>query len=104
MGWGTTFSPEIYLSRVAIGSKSQLEALIEDKKAMIESCEKDLYIYASMDPKNFPDDHHGGDVPFAIKTRVSDTLEFYRGEVEMLVKLEILLSHMEEGGKIEKDV
>lgn len=100
MGWGTTFNPEIYLSRLSIKNKEDLKALIEEKEEMINSCEKDLYIYASINPKNFPDDAHEGDVPFAIKQRVGETLESYKKEIEILVKLEILLDHMEEGGKI----
>ena len=103
MGWGTTFSPEIYLSRVSIKNKQDLKVLIEEKKEMINSCEKDLYIYASMDPKNLPDNHQEGDVSFAIKQKVGETLEFYKEEIETLVKLEILLDHMEEGGKIVTD-
>lgn len=52
MGWGTTFTSEIYLSRKYFDTVYDIEEYIKEKEEDIKAVERQLLMYASSTPKD----------------------------------------------------
>jgi hypothetical protein len=52
MGWGTSFTTEIYLSRQVFSSKDELDERIKELEGYIESAKRELTAYAVATPRD----------------------------------------------------
>ena len=52
MGWGTSFTTEIYLSRQVFNSKGELDERIKELEGYIESAKRELTAYAVATPRD----------------------------------------------------
>ena len=57
MGWGTTFTTDIFLSRMSFDSKSEVEDKITEINNYVDICKTNIKLYASSTPRDIiPED------------------------------------------------
>ena len=52
MGWGTSFTTEVYINRQIFNSKDELDERIKELEGYIESAKRDLTAYAVATPRD----------------------------------------------------
>ena len=52
MGWGTTFKPEVYLSKMSFTTKYELDDAIKDLEEWVETRRRELCMFAASNPKD----------------------------------------------------
>lgn len=102
MGWGTVFSPEVYINKMLFESEYDVDSKIEELEAYLKSAEDDLLICAALSPKDFKESDED-DVVFMIKRRFKEAIEFYRESIDTLNQLYLLRDHIVKGGTFNKD-
>lgn len=105
MGWGTSFTPEIYLNKLIFHSRGELIDTIKD---LVESINKDkalLKMYAISTPTDiiFKNDAYDVDDVFIgfIQTRTEEILENLLEDTDTLTRLYIFLEHIDENPDID---
>jgi hypothetical protein len=94
MGWGTTFSPEIYLSKVTFDNSWEIENYISEKELYIKDAKNRLCMYASATPKDIcPDDWKDEIVTF-LSNEVSTHIDYLEDLIIEKTKAELLLSYV----------
>jgi hypothetical protein len=90
MGWGTTFTADVFLNREVFSSNSDLEYKIEELKQAIEGYKKEISMYVSANPKDIiPDGWKEDGLNFLI-FKLKEIFENYEEDLIMLAKLEML--------------
>ncbi len=99
MGWGTTFTPEIYLNRLSFDTKYDLEQEIEDIKDCLSNIEKRILMISAARPEDICGEEFKDEPLSAIQNEVTNLLEEYQEDMHKLVRLELFLIHLEDTGE-----
>ncbi len=94
MGWGTTFSPEIYLSKVTFDSKWEIEDYIKDKETSINFIRNKLLIFAASSPKDICPDEWKDDIVSYLTNELRDLLDLLEELTIEKAKINLLLNHV----------
>ena len=96
MGWGTTFSPEIYLSKATFDSKWEIEDYIKDKETSINFIRNKLLIFAASSPKDICPDEWKEDIVSYLTNELRDLLDLLEELTIEKTKTNLLLNHVTE--------
>ena len=88
MGWGTSFTGDIYISKKLFRSQSELDSEINEIKEQINSVKETLLMYASSTPKDIFKDET--DIIFEIKSTLNESFEYLEELHFQLFKLQLL--------------
>jgi hypothetical protein len=98
MGWGTTFTTDIYVSRKHLRNAHDVHFEIEEVKSLIRMYEDELLILAGMTPSSTEGDLDS--VIQDIRVKVRNVLDEYTDYIYYMSDLEKLLQHLENGGEV----
>lgn len=102
MGWGIDFKADIFLSKQSFSSIQELEHKIEETESFIESCRKELCMYAIANPKDIiPEDWKEDSIVF-IKMKIDEVVDYIIENTELLSKLYLLKEVAQENKDILK--
>ncbi len=103
MGWGITFTPELYLSKFSFQSIYELQGRIREEEETITYIEKRILMIAASNPKDICGEEFKEEPLSFIQSEVSDLLRDYEEGIQLLIKLRMFETHLEETGEdIEK--
>lgn len=94
MGWGTTFNPRIYLSKITVKSMRELDDLIEENCKYVADVRERLLMIAIATPK----DIFLEDPLHEVRREVNEELELLEDSVRLLARLDMLKTYVEEFG------
>jgi hypothetical protein len=95
MGWGIDFNIDIFLSKVSIKNKYELEDLIKEKEADIENSKKELCIIAGASPRDITPPDFNDDITFYIRVKISNILEDILEAHKLLIDLYYYKEYLE---------
>ncbi len=96
MGWGTTFKPEIYLSRITFDSNWEIEEYIKEKDEDITNSKKKLFMFVAATPKDIcPDDWKDEILTFLLH-EINTEVEHLEELIIEKTKAELLLNYVME--------
>jgi hypothetical protein len=96
MGWGTTFKPEIYLSREQFSTDGALEDEISELEKSIERTKQTIAMYVAASPKDIiPEEWKEQGVDF-LKHRIDENMEMLEEDLIKLYKLRLLNEYCDE--------
>ena len=98
MGWGTTFKPEVYLTRVHYKTMDEIDEKIEELTKAIESSKQTISMMVSSTPKDIVKTDEEGCVISDIQVNLNETFEFLEEELYNLSMVSLLKQHVEENG------
>lgn len=88
MGWGTSFTGDIYISKKLFKSQSDLDDEIKDIEEQIQSVKETLLMYASSTPKDIFKDE--SDIISEIKVTIDQSFNYLKDLHFQLLKLQLL--------------
>ena len=93
MGWGTTFTAEIYLSRQTFQSKGDLEDFIRQTNEDIRRRQEQIFMFCSSNVRDLvPKEWEERSVVF-IHDRVTELMNEIFSDTVLLCKLQLLLEN-----------
>lgn len=95
MGWGTSFTADIYLSKKLYHSLNEIDDEIKDIEEKIEREKYTLLMYASATPKDISSDD--SDIIFSIKQMIVDSVDTLHELYVELYNLNLLKNAVEDG-------
>ena len=105
MGWGTSFTTEIYLSRQVFNSKFELDEKIKEVERYIESAKLELTAYVVATPRDIiAEKDESGYIQNPIDEvlrKVNETLEWMEDNYRDLNKLYQYQQYLEENPDID---
>lgn len=105
MGWGTSFTPEIFLNKHTFHSREELIDKIKDLEESINTDKSLLKMYAISTPTDiiFKNDAYDVDDVFVsfIQTWTEEILEDLIEDIATLTRLNIFLEHIDENPDID---
>jgi len=96
MGWGTTFKPEIYLSKKSFESDYDLEDEISENEMHLTSIEKEILMLASANPKDICGEEFKDEPLSFVKYRIEELMDSYAQTMTDLTNLRHFREHLEE--------
>ncbi len=75
MGWGTDFTADLFLNRIAFTHPSELDDKIEELEYSIEEAKKELAMYAVSNIKDVVPDDWQEDAVIFIRRRINEITE-----------------------------
>jgi uncharacterized protein YlzI (FlbEa/FlbD family) len=94
MGWGTSFTADIYLNRIIFNSKYEVQSKIEELEENINRYREEILMYASATPKDiFPNSEE--DILFSIKCKINDLFECLEDDYRLLTRVHHFMEHIE---------
>lgn len=96
MGWGIDFKADIFLNKVYVNSKYDLECQIEDCKEELKIIKTKLYMFSSSSPKQIVSKEWKDDVLGYIQIELNNLFEEYDITIEKLINLKYLLKNYDE--------
>jgi hypothetical protein len=101
MSFGTSYTCNIYISRITIDSESHLRELIKDRELYLADIRDKILMFASATPKDIvPDEWKDEPISF-IHNSVDDLLRDYDENLTELVNFNHCLRNYESGVKDE---
>ncbi len=101
MGWGTTFTPEIYINKKHYNNISDVLDDLSQVKNTILSIKSELLILVSMTPQF--NEKSLDEMVFELRVKVNDLFEELDNLYRELNTLELLKEHFEEGKEVTHD-
>lgn len=98
MGWGTTFKPEIYLSRVHYKTMDDIDEKIKETTDAIASSKQTISMMVASTPNDVIKTEDGGCVISDIQIDLNETFDFLEEELHTLDMLTLLKGYIEEHG------
>lgn len=86
MGFGTSFTKEIYLNRQLFDSKYEVKSKIKELEDNIAEYREEILMYAAATPKDIHTDQDQ-DILSSIKCRVKELFEFLEEDYRLLHNL-----------------
>lgn len=99
MGWGITFTPEIYLNRMSFNSVEDVKDKIEEEKEMLEYFKEKMLILVVSNPSDIIIEEYKDeprDTLFTVQREFKECYKNIEEQVYLLSNLELLLQHVEE--------
>lgn len=104
MGYGIDFKADIYLNRISIENKYQLEDMVQEKEKELITYKEQIMMFVSSNPKDIiPDDWKDEPIRF-LQNEVDQIFEGYDENMNLLKDLYYYKEYLEEHPITKKDV
>ncbi len=99
MGWGITFTPELYLSKFSFQSIYELQDRIREEEETITYIEKRILMIAASNPKEICGEEFKEEPLSFVQSEINELMDGYADGIALLTKLRMFETHLEETGE-----
>lgn len=93
MGWGTSFTADMYISRELFRSEGEVQDKINELTESIDRTKRRLALMIAANPETFLDKSKDSDPLYELDNRINDYLELFEEDLIHRYRLQLLLDN-----------